>query len=391
MSNKLAIIFPGIGYNKDKPLLYYSRKVLLKNEYEIIDVEYRGLNAENIFEPHNKLATKGIFANQVSKDRLMQFVKEAESVVKKQLDTIDYTKYDRICFISKSIGSVIGAIYAKQASIKPYHIMITPIEYALQFVDEKDASIFCGTEDPLVNYQNTKEICDEKRLDLYEFKSGNHSLETGSIGLDVDYVKKYVSIIGDILSDTNESTMNEDRRIYSFEIVDMNKIVRSMSDYAGKVLLIVNTATGCGYTPQYQVLEQLYKDYHSHGLEILDFPCNQFDHQAPGTEDEIHSFCTSRYGITFEQFAKIDVNGDKQTDLYAYLKEQKGFEGFDMSAPDSVYLAHKLEKINPEYALSSDIKWNFTKFLVNRQGHVIERFEPTTDMKQVEIAIRQAL
>lgn len=164
-----------------------------------------------------------------------------------------------------------------------------------------------------------------------------------------------------------------------------------MSEYKGKVLLIVNTATGCGFTPQYQKLEDFYNKYKARGFEILDFPCNQFGGQAPGTDAEIYSFCTSRYDISFEQFSKIHVNGDKQSDLYKYLKSRKGFKGFDMSTPDSQYLIHKLEKENPDYEFSSDIKWNFTKFLVNRKGQVIERFEPTTSLDLVGEAIEQIL
>ena len=135
----------------------------------------------------------------------------------------------------------------------------------------------------------------------------------------------------------------------------------------------------------------MYGRYKGQGFEILDFPCNQFGAQAQGTEKEIYSFCTSMYDITFEQFAKVHVNGEKQSELFKYLKSRKGFKGFDMSSPDSKFILNKLERENPDYEFSSDIKWNFTKFLVNRKGQVIERFEPTTDLKLIEKAIQQIL
>ena len=143
----------------------------------------------------------------------------------------------------------------------------------------------------------------------------------------------------------------------------------------GKVLLIVNTATGCGFTPQYEGLENLYKKYHDKGLEILDFPCDQFGHQAPGTDDEIHNFCVLRYQTSFDQFAKIEVNGDKADPLFKYLKEQIAddiIEGMKNK------LAMKaIEKIPGVKKEKGDIKWNFTKFLVDREGKVVARFSPT--------------
>lgn len=155
--------------------------------------------------------------------------------------------------------------------------------------------------------------------------------------------------------------------IYDFQVKDLEGKEVSLKDYKGKVLLIVNTATGCGFTPQYDGLQDLYEKYGKDGFEILDFPCNQFMNQAPGSEEEIHSFCTGRYGITFPQFAKIDVNGKNESPLYTFLKSKKG--GF----------------------CSRKIKWNFTKFLVDREGNVVARFAPTKTPAQMDQEISKVL
>ncbi|MBQ6963018.1 MAG: glutathione peroxidase [Paludibacteraceae bacterium] len=155
--------------------------------------------------------------------------------------------------------------------------------------------------------------------------------------------------------------------IYDFTVLNTKKEPVSMADYKGKVLLVVNTATGCGFTPQYEGLESLYKKYKDQGFVVLDFPCNQFANQAPGTEDEIVSFCQMKYNVSFPQFAKIKVNGDEANALYKWLKEQKG--GF----------------------FSKVIKWNFTKFLVDREGKVIERYAPTTKPEKIEKDILKLL
>ena len=149
-------------------------------------------------------------------------------------------------------------------------------------------------------------------------------------------------------------------KIYDFTVKNTKGEEVSLSQFKGKVLLIVNTATGCGFTPQYEGLEKLYKDYHEKGLEILDFPCNQFGHQAPGTEQEIVSFCKLHYGVSFLQFAKVEVNGKNEIPLYTYLKSQKGG------------------------VMGSNIKWNFTKFLVDCQGNVVQRFAPTVTPEKIE-------
>lgn len=164
----------------------------------------------------------------------------------------------------------------------------------------------------------------------------------------------------------------------------------SLADYKGKVLLIVNTATGCGFTPQYQDLEAMYEKYHAQGFEILDIPCNQFAGQTPGTDDEIHAFCTLHYHTQFPQMKKSDVNGEHALPLYTYLKSQKGFAGFG-KGPKSLLMSGMLKKIDPDYRNNPEIKWNFTKFLVNRDGQVIARFEPTANMADVEKEVVQLL
>ena len=168
-------------------------------------------------------------------------------------------------------------------------------------------------------------------------------------------------------------------------------IIIPMSEYEGKVVLVVNTATECGFTPQYDALQDLYEKYQEQGLEILDFPCNQFGNQAPGTNEEIVSFCDSRYGITFLHFSKIDVNGENAHPLFQFLQNKKGFAGFDPEHPLTVILESHLGSHNPNYKNEKDIKWNFTKFLIDRNGEVVERFEPTEDMEKVEEKILELL
>lgn len=174
------------------------------------------------------------------------------------------------------------------------------------------------------------------------------------------------------------------QNVYDFNVLDRKGNEVSLSEYKGKVLLIVNTATRCGFTPQYEELEALYKVYRDKGLEILDFPCNQFGQQAPGSEEEIHSFCQLNYGTEFPQFKKIEVNGENQSPLFAYLKAQKGFAGFDLNHKIGALLHDMMLMADPDYASKPDIKWNFTKFLINQQGEVVARYEPTHDIKLIE-------
>ena len=181
------------------------------------------------------------------------------------------------------------------------------------------------------------------------------------------------------------------QNIYDFTVKERRGNDVSLSDYKGKVLLIVNTATRCGFTPQYEELESLYKNYKEKGLEILDFPCNQFGQQAPGSEDEIHEFCTLNFGTDFPQFKKIEVNGENEIPLYTFMKSKCGFKGFDPAHKIGKLLDEMLSKADPDYASNPDIKWNFTKFLIDREGNVVERYEPTTECQVIEEAIKQLL
>ena len=175
--------------------------------------------------------------------------------------------------------------------------------------------------------------------------------------------------------------------IYDFKVInDVDQEV-SLSEYKGKVLLIVNTATRCGFTPQYKELEALYEKYRSEGLEILDFPCNQFGQQAPGTIQEIHQFCSINFDIQFPQFDKIEVNGANEAPLYTWLKAQKGFSGFDVNDQRGKFMDEMLRKQDADYDKKSDIMWNFTKFLVSRDGRVLKRYEPTDKMSDIEADI----
>lgn len=181
-----------------------------------------------------------------------------------------------------------------------------------------------------------------------------------------------------------------DMPIYEFALEKPKGELLKLATLKGKVLLIVNTATGCGFTPQYKQLEEMYAKYHKQGLEIIDIPCNQFNGQAPGTDEEIHQFCTVKYGTSFPQMKKSEVNGPNALALYKYLKSQKGFAGFGTSLKGIAMAAMMLVK-DPNYKNNPDIKWNFTKFLVDRGGNVVARFEPTADMKDVVKAVEQVL
>lgn len=178
--------------------------------------------------------------------------------------------------------------------------------------------------------------------------------------------------------------------VYDFTVKDRKGNEVKLSEYAGKVLLIVNTATGCGFTPHYTPLEAMYKEFREKGFEILDFPCNQFANQAPGSEDQIHDFCTLKFGTEFPQFGKIDVNGETADPLFAYLSTEKPFAGFGKGLKNLAL--NKFSDINNrKFGEKAYIKWNFTKFLVDRQGNVIARFEPTTDMAEVRDAVAAEL
>ncbi len=163
----------------------------------------------------------------------------------------------------------------------------------------------------------------------------------------------------------------------------------SLGKLKGKVLLIVNTATGCGFTPQYEGLENLYKEYHDKGLEILDFPCDQFGHQAPGTDDEIHSFCRLKYKTKFDQMKKSDVNGKNQLPLYKFLKEKQNFKGF--SGVKGFFFSGIMKLFGNSNEDENDIRWNFTKFIVDRNGNVVGRYSPRYKPEDMEKNIKNLI
>lgn len=178
--------------------------------------------------------------------------------------------------------------------------------------------------------------------------------------------------------------------IYDYSVPNANGEEVSLEKYKDKVMLIVNTATGCGFTPQYEDLQSFYKKYHDKGLEIIDIPSNEFDGQAPGSDEEIKEFCSLKFGTEFEQMKKSEVNGENQLPLYRYLKEKQGFKGFGNS-PKALAMKVMLKKVDKDYKNNPEIKWNFTKFLVDRDGNVVSRFEPIENMKEVEKAIEEVL
>ena len=170
--------------------------------------------------------------------------------------------------------------------------------------------------------------------------------------------------------------------IYELKVKTRKGEEFDLSSLKGKVSLVVNTATGCGFTPQYEGLEMLYEKYHDQGLEVLDFPCDQFGHQAPGSNDEIHEFCTAKYKTQFDQFAKIEVNGENESKLYTILKEQQPKE--EIKGVKNKMAMKAISKISTTCKNANDIKWNFTKFLVNKNGEAVKRYDPTTDPKDIE-------
>lgn len=177
---------------------------------------------------------------------------------------------------------------------------------------------------------------------------------------------------------------------YDYTIKDGQENKLSLKSYEGKVVLVVNTATKCGFTPQYEELQKMYSKFHERGFEIIDIPSNQFKNQAPGSNEEITTFCSLNFGTEFPQMAKADVNGENEIELYKFLKSQKGFKGFGKGAK-ALAMSGLLKTIDSDYKNNSDIKWNFTKFLIDRDGNVVERFEPTARMEEVSKAVENLL
>ena len=177
--------------------------------------------------------------------------------------------------------------------------------------------------------------------------------------------------------------------VYEYRVKNRNGEDISIADYKGKVLLIVNTATGCGFTSQYEGLEKLYKEYHDKGFEILDFPCNQFGNQAPGSDDEIHKFCQFKYNTSFDQFIKIDVNGENESELYTYIKNE--IKDDIIKGMKNKMAMKAVEKISSTCKKQGDIKWNFTKFLVDKEGNVVARYSPTFKPEDIEEKIKELI
>lgn len=177
--------------------------------------------------------------------------------------------------------------------------------------------------------------------------------------------------------------------IYDYSVLKADGENFSLNEFEGKVIIVVNTATGCGFTPQYKELEAMYEKYHEKGLEIIDIPCNQFGGQAPGTDEEIHEFCTLKYDTKFPQMKKSDVNGKDELSLYTYLKSRQGFKG--LKGAKGLALSAFVKKMDKDYKNNPDIKWNFTKFVADRNGEVVTRFEPVDSMKELEKLVEELL
>lgn len=177
--------------------------------------------------------------------------------------------------------------------------------------------------------------------------------------------------------------------VYDYKVKTRKGTNFDLSEFKGRVMVIVNTATGCGFTPQYRGLQSLYETYHDRGFEILDFPCDQFGHQAPGTDAEIHDFCITKYRTQFIRFAKIEVNGSNESPLYTYLKEQQPKE--EVKGLRNKMAMKAINKMSTSCKKDGDIVWNFTKFLVDRDGNVVKRYDPTTDPKYIEKDILELL
>lgn len=363
---KLAVIFPGIGYTADKPLLYYSGRLAERSGYKLIKINFHDF-PEVVPENRSSMLSALELATRQSEEAL---------------DGVLFSSYEDVIFISKSIGTVAAAAYAKKHELKARYIYFTPLAQTFSFAEEGNGIIFHGTADPWAEHDTIRNLIDSSKIQARIYEGADHSLETGDIQRDIELLNK---IIGDV----DEYILG--KGIYSMDVLNMDGSITSLSDYRGKVLLIINSATGCGFTPQYSAIEDMYLKYRKDGFEVLDFPCNQFANQASGSNDEIHSFCTSRYNISFTQFAKIEVNGSNQSELFSYLKDKQGFHGFNSDTKEAKYLEKIVRETDPDFEHNNNIKWNFTKFLVNRKGEVVRRFEPMEDLKQIDSAVQELL
>lgn len=177
--------------------------------------------------------------------------------------------------------------------------------------------------------------------------------------------------------------------VYDFKVKALDGSEVDLADFKGKALLIVNTATGCGFTPQYTELQEMYNEFKDEGFEILDFPCNQFGEQTPGSSEEVHNFCIGRYGITFPQYSKIDVNGENAIPLYKWITENTKFAGFD--GPMGLILRPVVKKMDKDYKNNGNIKWNFTKILIDKNGEIVARFEPMAKIDKIREKLKEVL
>ena len=367
---KVAVIFPGIGYHADKPLLYYSCKLADKYGYELVKVKY----------PELKVNLKDAKAAQ-----LKEFFNECFKTTQDALKIMKLTENDDVLFISKSIGTSVAAGFAVSLGFSVRHVFFTPLARTFSFIKpECDAIAFNGTNDSWADWKHIRELCSKINIPLTTVRGGNHSLETGRAVDDIANLHHIMKEVETFISGKNLS-------IYTIPVRNQDGTFGSLREYRDKVILIVNTATGCGFTPQYEFLERLYRTYGKDGFVVLDFPCNQFDREAPGSNKEIQAFCTSRYDTSFPRYGKIDVNGERAEELYEFLKSKQGFKGFGNKTKEAKYLASKVAAQDPDYETSDDIKWNFTKFLVNRDGKVINRFEPTDSLEELEEAVKACL
>ena len=207
----------------------------------------------------------------------------------------------------------------------------------------------------------------------------------------IRYFLTFSAAIICLMSCSATNNNNDMENVYDFTALSNKGKEVNFADYEGKLLLIVNTASKCGFTPQYDGLEALYQKYKDQGLLIIGFPCDQFGHQEPGTDEEIEEFCRLNHGVTFPLMSKIEVNGEGAHPIYKWLKSQAGFAGFNPAHPLAKVLDDMFTKADPDYASKPDIKWNFTKFLINKEGEVVCRFEPTTEPQEMEKPIEQEL
>lgn len=370
---KLAVIFPGIGYHTDKPLLYYAKKIVRQHDYELIEVSFQKLGLDK-----NALQDR---------KTMLQAFSAVSDHVEEQLKNVDFASYEDIIFVSKSIGTVAASVYAARKQIPARQVYFTPLEQTFSLMEAGSAAVgnslvFFGTKDPFIHTETIENLCRDKKINYRKFPDANHSLETGELQIDLKN-------IASILEETENFLVGSP--LYRIPVLAADGTLTNLAEYRGKVLLIFNSATGCGFTPQYEALESMYRKYRERGLEILDFPCNQFGHQAPGTDQEIHAFCTARYDISFPQYKKIEVNGEDQAELFRYLKKRQGFGGFLRNSKESIFIEKMAAQADPDYQNNSDIKWNFTKFLVDQNGRVIARFEPDAGTEIVEQAIERIL